>query len=1326
MAQRGRPRKQALPTPIRLNGGRNSFPKDGKVSKILKQGDSSYSPYNTSMSPYNIGAGGYDFPSIGGSGAMSSFAPHILNPTLNPEQFFLPKYQSIDGSPNIELNIWFDHYARFQPLVSNLLQLHCATKDTPLLTEDGYKNIQDATIKDKVIGSQGKFQKIKWTEPTEYEGTFVEVRAVGTIKTEWTANHPFKIKKSKEEKSRTGIYSWFRKSPYGESIWKKAEELELGDYLMYPKFKEIRYNDDYRIDLCDYLEQYKNRGKTGTLKTFEVVDDKINILIGHNKRIQNRYVTINEEFAELIGWYLAEGYISNKNILTLCLHIDENREGERIRELLVKIFGIDKEDVKVILLSHKKTRLIRICSTSICRLILHLCGKGAFNKRIPNEILFNTPNVGKAVIKSFIDGDGCLRNRDMWVVTVSKNLAFQCQLLSTKFNLFLKMRIANRDNCKQKGNGSQYILACSLEDYYNIFESDNNDYKKKVNQIKQYREDNDFYYLPITKLSYTYKKEIVYDICTEDNSFLSTSIVHNSTLPISRFGLVGISDPTVLRYYEEMTDDLQLFEKSIDILFQFYKRGEVMPYGWWDENQNKFKSLTLLDTNYIYVTGHSLLHDKKHGGEVELYEMYPDEYLQALVRSENPMEKELLEHLDPDILEAIENNLSVIIDDFSTTLIRRKLNSWDLRGTSMLTSCLKTLLLEDKLREQMMSYLRANINPVKLWKVGDEKHMADPDMLEATRQLIMQAQYDPEFNVISHHLLSLDIKGAVGTYDKMKDDVDYIQTQILTGLWANKSFVFSEGINYNSSSVGMRVLMGRYLPIRAMLENYFYQKIFLPVALANGFYKKVGKDKVPLIPKFDWRHKQSLMDDASVRSSLISLMQSAKVPMKVVCDSLDLDYEYTKTWLEKEMNTVFDNDIIKGKQTLITSAIAGGLTDTGENMIKRMVDASVQWCKKVLGFSPNLDIDNEPEKEDEGEDKNDENPENEVIKKQKKIFASEYDRIQEGNIERIGRQYSESTGEKLNKGVTSFKPIESSGSIVVKSLKDNGYNDNSIEVIKSQLYDIKILLAKEANDYLYMRKTSNKAGMEIGGYITKIMYFNENDFKERLRQIHISAQEEVQKVTGKTLEKDIPFEYNDLYKINFTIEELNTNDVGVRKAYWEKMVNNLNEAYLNKMVLCYKLSEIETYKELGYNKFYINDSSKKVDIHDKFSLAMQILPNTDYKEKITLNGKDLFINCPIELRNKVVAGIKKYSLSGNYNFEDETFDTIDDTMQTRYIYSKMDNVNNDTLLEMYGKYYAGEDSEEEWFVVNGKQFLKDELKGQDSDLIDFYTKVFLG
>jgi SPP1 gp7 family putative phage head morphogenesis protein len=163
-------------------------------------------------------------------------------------------------------------------------------------------------------------------------------------------------------------------------------------------------------------------------------------------------------------------------------------------------------------------------------------------------------------------------------------------------------------------------------------------------------------------------------------------------------------------------------------------------------------------------------------------------------------------------------------------------------------------------------------------------------------------------------------------------------------MFLSKAMTTSEGINYSSASVGVRVLMSRYLPVRAMMEDVFYRKVFLPVALANQFFERKKADLAhhvrtstgdPIYPRFNWRHKQSLLDDAAIKSSLIQLRDKGDIPLKVLCDGLDLDYEEILSWLEKEQGTIADRSLSAGRTQYVTKLVQNTTIKKILNTIKR-------------------------------------------------------------------------------------------------------------------------------------------------------------------------------------------------------------------------------------------------------------------------------------------------------------------------------------------------------------------------------------------------------
>jgi len=808
----------------------------------------------------------------------------------------------------------------------------------------------------------------------------------------------------------------------------------------------------------------------------------------------------------------------------------------------------------------------------------------------------------------------------------------------------------------------------------------------------------------------------------------------HSSLPISRFGLVGVTDKKILQFFEDNSDELDILTVIMDALKEYFTVGEVQPFAKWDVNQGKFIDLKLLDTDYINVTSHYMLNAKD--GEIpELYEYIPDEYLKQLVRTDNPFEQKLLEDsLDDELRYAIENNFTLILDPFCTTMIRDRHTPRDLRGTSMLNSILKILMLDDKLREQAYASAQQNINPIRLWKIGNENFLPDDAMLEGMKNLILQAQYDPQLNIVTHPFVELDIQGATGKVDKMKDDYEYIEKQILTGLWSSKAFVHSDGITLNSSTVAMRMLMGRYLPIRSMFENYFYRKIFLPTALAQDFYKPLtqaqsnhgirpsNKDRELVYPLFDWRHKQSLMDDQSVRSMLISLRDKSQMPMKVICDSLDLDYNYVKTWLEKETNTVFDNDMIESKKTLMNSAVAGGLKDSGSGMIKRIVDAGANWAKAMFGKSPNLQVEETEEaKKAKEEDKQDEagaglgdmgaNPleqpqggEGEQLKENRRYFATEEGQAQLKMYESINKT-ANVVKKQIDKMNTTKSPyvsnISSRDDIMVK-LRDMNYDGNIVTSLKSQLLDLKLLLASEGERFANGSGTLNES-------INNVLKETRNSYNKRLYDLGKYSAQTTINILGKeaSVGDFIPVEFN-AYEIKSKLKEVDIDDKNVRRAVWNQVYPHIEQQVVSNFLTLSKKVELNTFEKLGIKNVYLNNVKTAIkDVSDSVlsDISTIILPDTESKVRHSVNIRKCAVkNCPVESLPQVIKTVEKLNAVGVFDLsgKDYTSDRYNEDILKAHLTSKFYNINNIEVEEMFSKHMDLEDSELDWFLKRAK------------------------
>jgi hypothetical protein len=294
-----------------------------------------------------------------------------------------------------------------------------------------------------------------------------------------------------------------------------------------------------------------------------------------------------------------------------------------------------------------------------------------------------------------------------------------------------------------------------------------------------------------------------------------------------------------------------------------------------------------------------------------------------LVKSNDYVTTLLRKHLNDDFIAAVQQNKRLLLSNFSTSMIKNKIQWSDLRGTSIVLRCIKSLMLRDKYSEAQYSIADAYINPKWVWKLGQSGdlstggYMPSEEDLTAFRDLLISANNDPVFTIITHYAVNVDAIGLNGKLLPLGPEYDRIDKEVMMAMFANEAVTTGVGPTYATASVAFRALMSRYIPIRAKLERYYYHKIFAPVAYANKFYERkkadldhnvrTGNDTNKLIiPQMDWRSKSNLLDDGTVKSIIASAVNSGRLPMRLLTEVLDLDYNEVRDYLWAEQGTVFD------------------------------------------------------------------------------------------------------------------------------------------------------------------------------------------------------------------------------------------------------------------------------------------------------------------------------------------------------------------------------------------------------------------------------------
>ena len=375
---------------------------------------------------------------------------------------------------------------------------YCFLKDTIVLTNNGYKNIQDITFQDKLYSHTGKFQKINEIFIREYTGgKIINIDIVyhpNTIKC--TPEHPFYVKEINIDNSFAtinGKRKRIKNKIISDAKWVEAENLKENHFIgmkrntnnIIPEFlieKSVNHKHPYYIKkiLNDFDEWY------------------------------------------LLGIFLLKGYLSENHIGRFIITIN-NEYIENISNILNNLnitFKICKD-------TEYNINTINIeCHNYVLYHILKDFGKSD-NKKVPFWIQ-DAPN---DYIEKFLEGFNLLngyshkRNKIQYH-TIHKDIAFSLQLLFLKLGKIASISYQKLNN------------TVVLEDR-NII-SKNRSYlievvKDRKYDLNIYYDNGDYLWYKISKLEEELIDSVkVYNFeVNEDNSYCVENILsHNCCRPI--------------------------------------------------------------------------------------------------------------------------------------------------------------------------------------------------------------------------------------------------------------------------------------------------------------------------------------------------------------------------------------------------------------------------------------------------------------------------------------------------------------------------------------------------------------------------------------------------------------------------------------------------------------------------------------------------------------------------------------------------------------------------------------------------------------------------
>lgn len=274
-------------------------------------------------------------------------------------------------------------------------------------------------------------------------------------------------------------------------------------------------------------------------------------------RYLDNHVVVTEDFAELLGYYVADGSIVGQSVmvLTTASKLDFNY----LIDLVKKVFGTDFAHTIIYYDGNKPKEIRFTVGVRIANMLKDICGSSSQTKKIPTEIMFADKDIILSFLNAYIKCDAAHKDYYAEISCSSEELVSQIQLLCLNFGEFITIstreyecafdttKTAKMYNliiggraCKRIGielNRYPDIEYPKYDLSYLRDKVENNAKRRKSGAIRydelteETKYDNLFTVEVTNKQILNSKDEYVYDISVEDNeNFLTKDciFVHNS------------------------------------------------------------------------------------------------------------------------------------------------------------------------------------------------------------------------------------------------------------------------------------------------------------------------------------------------------------------------------------------------------------------------------------------------------------------------------------------------------------------------------------------------------------------------------------------------------------------------------------------------------------------------------------------------------------------------------------------------------------------------------------------------------------------------------
>lgn len=466
----------------------------------------------------------------------------------------------------------------------------CSEKGTKVLMSNGMtKNIEDIQIGDVVVSHTGNPRIVENVFSYDIEESLTKIKVSSNDPMNYTNDHKFLAVKRKNclfYKSGGKFRKYCSvncKKPCVHQIdatpqWIPVGELEVGDYVFYPRCSVYTKYQLDKIDLRTYLDEYREENGM--------------IFLGnqHFKAVKNKYnpeLLVTGNLARFIGYFIGNGWTHKENNWNFGCAFN-NKQGKYHKDYISLVQSLFGHNVSQSWNKRNTCVQIHTYSTVFAKVFKKMLGENALTKHVPDFLVHGTTEQRIELLKGLFATDGfvptIITAKDkINYSSINYELCSQVKFILSTLGIdsYITKRVHKKENwCNEY---KTTIRPASYEKFVELFgEWLNCSLSKKTVQSNLVLDD--YFVSQVDSISSIPKKNTtVFDIQVEiDHSYIGNqTIVHNSVGGCECAYLLDITSLDAITnnlYFERFANPNRVSAGDIDNDCSQVRRGEVIEY----------------------------------------------------------------------------------------------------------------------------------------------------------------------------------------------------------------------------------------------------------------------------------------------------------------------------------------------------------------------------------------------------------------------------------------------------------------------------------------------------------------------------------------------------------------------------------------------------------------------------------------------------------------------------------------------------------------------------------------------------------------------------